>query len=1432
MAQRITQAEIDVVINACQIKIDTLTDEAAVKYARRKNYDSEIAQVTHLRKLIVNLQKEDGLEDNPLEIIYYEAIDRSGLLDLPVESTTLTLNNTSVGNIIFAQNPAADDFWKKTGTTVISNPTLQGVPSFTGNVNIGNDITFTPTVSGSVLDNLLVRNPTTKEIEIRDASTIGASHTFGDHSDVTITTIVDGEIPRWNGSIWINNTLAEAGIAAQVHTHAWSDIVSGKPTTLAGYGITNAYTKTEVDAIVALYELDLGTPASSGYILSSTTGDVRSWIAPYSDTDARNALSSTATGLTYTSATGVFSLTSGYEIPLSTSTAQWDLAYGWGDHSVAGYSLNTHTFASHPDVDVATQSDFDLLFRNGSKWHDTNGLLTWNESNFNINGTISINGGEQMDWNDDFHTLNIPTGTGSTLQTGQEFYFLIYNDTGVEIANGAIVKPIAGFPVGGVVLPTVILAQADNHETCEGTLFMATSDIAIAGTGMATRLGRVSFDTNSFSPGDDLFLSPTVAGGITSTRPSFPDYTITLGGVIESAVDGVVGFNVTRNVQDTALNAWDGGIRESFDFTVTAAGGVITGSLEEGDGGGGDLTMMFHDGLAIFDCTPAATIVLTAGTDIAPQENFIYIPDSTRVLTLSTSEWPTDEHIKIANVLLQSATETALGNALSNRNWNDHVKIVNDNGHLLHISERIRQLPASWLSGTEGAIALDVVPTPDDLFITVTGGKVYQLHRHDFPAFDTEVSDHFHVANNFAEAYVKESNLNTQILDALGNSLNNKSFSFVLWGVQNKTGQESNIFINLPTGSYAYNFPNTAIEDASNYSVYTIPDEFKGNAFLIARFTMTYKNNAWTIEATEDLRGSIPNTSAGGGAGGIGVTTFLALTDTNNAYGGFAGTWPIVNAGETGLEFDTSIRYSAGNAEPSSFTLTSGVTNSTKQITFDVNTTLREGDLITGTNIKANTFIRTVTSTTTADLSRKASASSSGITFTIYPANTSLDIVSNLTGTNSPVYGVVIENDFSGNTDDGAGLEIRSRFPTAADKFATALSLKSNTNSQIKFSTLKGSSNNKSWHMGAENTGNDSELVIFRDDDDGAGGTTELLRFPRAGQAVTINSFLVSTAGNVLYLYGGHDTAGVPAVVARSLNNTLTYTSNEHIIFSPSYGNGGDEFAPTSGNGDMTWIKINPTINQTGGASGVTRGIYINPTLTSAADFRAIDYAGLFYTSADGSATANSFIKSGGASSEFLKADGSVDSTSYGEGTVTSVSGGTALTSTGGTTPSLSLDNTAVTPAAYTSADITVDAQGRITAAANGAAGVFLEAHVQLNQSQIQNLATTAIEIIALPGANKYIQIIGASAFLDHNGTSYAVANDLILEYNGSATRYFDTSTLANFIGNSADFTCTLGMTGGGVAINTAIDITADADATGNGGTIDVYIQYMEIDTT
>jgi hypothetical protein len=51
----------------------------------------------------------------------------------------------------------------------------------------------------------------------------------------------------------------------------------------------------------------------------------------------------------------------------------------------------------------------------------------------------------------------------------------------------------------------------------------------------------------------------------------------------------------------------------------------------------------------------------------------------------------------------------------------------------------------------------------------------------------------------------------------------------------------------------------------------------------------------------------------------------------------------------------------------------------------------------------------------------------------------------------------------------------------------------------------------------------------------------------------------------------------------------------------------GSNINPTSGNAVFNNIALEGVINQTGGANGITRSIYINPTLTSAFDFRAIE---------------------------------------------------------------------------------------------------------------------------------------------------------------------------------------------------------------------------------
>ena len=52
----------------------------------------------------------------------------------------------------------------------------------------------------------------------------GGSTTFDGLTDTDITSVASGEVLKWNGTDWINNTLAEAGIAAASHTHTLTDI--------------------------------------------------------------------------------------------------------------------------------------------------------------------------------------------------------------------------------------------------------------------------------------------------------------------------------------------------------------------------------------------------------------------------------------------------------------------------------------------------------------------------------------------------------------------------------------------------------------------------------------------------------------------------------------------------------------------------------------------------------------------------------------------------------------------------------------------------------------------------------------------------------------------------------------------------------------------------------------------------------------------------------------------------------------------------------------------------------------------------------------------------------------------------------------------------------------------------------------------------------
>ena len=339
-------------------------------------------------------------------------------------------------------------------------------------------------------------------------------------------------------------------------------------------------------------------------------------------------------------------------------------------------------------------------------------------------------------------------------------------------------------------------------------------------------------------------------------------------------VDNIGTFFVPR----TLVN---GTFVETFVATVTSTGGTITLTLEQS--GGGDLNMQFSDGATLLDCTPPLTLTLVAGTDISPVENYVYIPLSTKVLTLSNTNWPSDEHIKITYAFVQSATDVENHGALINQNINDALTSTNGQGHMSHLSERLRAEGAKWFSGvdgggTEGVISIVSGSTPDDVFVNLTSGIVYQLHKQIYGAKDTSASDIIHIVNHPTSAYTDTQNLNTQLSDSQGVSLVDQYYNLILWGVVNETGGYSPLMVNLPDGSY--NSLIGAQNDLSGYDVYDIPREFNrdsASGFLIARITLKHSSGSggtFSHEGTVNLRGKTPTSVSGGGTGGGGTTEY------------------------------------------------------------------------------------------------------------------------------------------------------------------------------------------------------------------------------------------------------------------------------------------------------------------------------------------------------------------------------------------------------------------------------------------------------------------------------------------------------------------------------------------------------------------------------
>ncbi|KKN92417.1 hypothetical protein LCGC14_0209080 [marine sediment metagenome] len=329
----------------------------------------------------------------------------------------------------------------------------------------------------------------------------------------------------------------------------------------------------------------------------------------------------------------------------------------------------------------------------------------------------------------------------------------------------------------------------------------------------------------------------------------------------------------------------DGGLGddEALGMTVSSDGATITLTITNtapGKAATDPLELQFEG--QNYTYTPsggAETLTLSAGSATVPVENFVVFELSGGVPFLATSatDWPSDtlgeHHGRVCSVVVQDAASVQTHGALKIHAWTDHIEEVHgagsgergERGHLHSIAERLRNEPAVWRSGS--AITVDNSGTTNPLYVHITSGTGYQMHRHSSPALDTDASDSIWVVNDDTTPYRKIDSLDDVTRYATGGDGAigvSAKLTVVLWMVVNENSSDTKLFLNVPTGGY--NTVSAAQTDSSNKRVHNIPQAYVGTSILLYELVLSRSGggSTWTVEDTIDLRG-VPGVAVGGG---------------------------------------------------------------------------------------------------------------------------------------------------------------------------------------------------------------------------------------------------------------------------------------------------------------------------------------------------------------------------------------------------------------------------------------------------------------------------------------------------------------------------------------------------------------------------------------
>jgi len=484
--------------------------------------------------------------------------------------------------------------------------------------------------------------------------------------------------------------------------------VSGNPVTTSGklavtfdtgYALPTTASQTTWDTAYSNRITSLTTTGSSGSAtLSANTLNIPTYTLAGLGGIKLTDLSSTATGLTYSSGTGVFSFTSGYSIPTTSSQTQWDTAYSnrissltttgsSGSATLLSNTLNipTYTLAGLGGIKLTDLSST----ATGLTYTNTTGVFSFT-SGYSIPTTAS-----QSNWDVAYsnritsltttgssgsatlssNTLNIPTYTLAGLG-GQASSTNLTSLSGLTYAAASFVKMTGA---GTFALDTTTYLTTNQTITLSGDV-TGSGTTAITATLATVAATKGGTGQTTYTLGDTLYSSAAntlakLAGNTTTTKQFLSQTgtgTVSAAPAWSTVSKSDVGLG---SVENTALSTWAGSSNVTTLGTISQ--GTWNSSTKIGLAYGGTNASITATNGGVIYSTASALAVTAAGTsgqilksNGAAAPTWMSTSSITSVGTLTglavTETVTTDDTVVITGVTSQTGKLLLIKDALAN----------------------------------------------------------------------------------------------------------------------------------------------------------------------------------------------------------------------------------------------------------------------------------------------------------------------------------------------------------------------------------------------------------------------------------------------------------------------------------------------------------------------------------------------------------------------------------------------------------------------------------------------------------------------------------------------------------------------------------------------------------------------------------------------